>query len=233
MLRYLVGLLIVLSACYGVPAAGQAPDPPLARYEISINGEHFTVDGDRVTKLKSSENPKTTYEVAVRLAQLQRWKLNNAQFDYDKGFSVSDDLKSPLRTATLKHGLGFVMTVSDLGAVMTAEAQDRNLTQLADRLVNSYHAAKATAVDVTEPQRKKLGSSDVSGVTIRYDDADGVGHITLCYFVTGEAFTCSSTVQCLEADRDDVMPLVRPTLESFRPRLAKTGASQPKPAKKK
>ena len=197
------------------PGAKPPAEQPAVRYEVSIDGEHFTLDGDRLVKLKSTQKPGTTYEVAVRLAEYQRWLLGNVRFDYHMGFTVSDDRQATTRTATLKHGLGFVMIVTDLGGALTAEQQQKTLKQISQSIQKTIRASGGANVIANAPQQKKMGSSQVRGLTISYDDADSVEHTSLIYLVSGQGFTCSCIVECLEADRDDVMPLIKPTLDSF------------------
>ena len=54
------------------------------------------------------------------------------------------------------------------------------------------------------------------GARIRHRDIEGVDHSTLVYLLVGKTFTASCIVQFLDADGQDVLPLVKDTLDSIR-----------------
>lgn len=212
--RAIACLTVGLVATSYWPTAAKAQEPTV-RYELSINGENFTVDSDRIAKLRSTTKPGTVYEVGIRLAQSQPWTLNSAQFEYHVGCTVSDDRQSPVRTAIFKHDLGWVMTVTDLGGPMPPENQDKTLQLLVGSVQKSIDPSAARK-EVGKPAVRTIGMNMVRGVTILYDDKDGVGHSSLIYLVTGDGFACSCIVQVLDADRENALPLITATLESFR-----------------
>lgn len=222
----IIALLAPISSAAAQTVGTQAPQEQPARYEVSINGEHFTLESGRVTKLKSTEKPGVVYEVAVRLAEYQRWLLGNVRFDYHQGFSVSDDRSASTRTAVLKHGIGFVMAVTNLGGKLPAAQQQKTLDEISQTIQKATESSGGVNIVASGQQQQKMGNSQVRGLTIGYDDADGVGHLAMAYLVCGPAFTCSCIVECLEADRDDVMPLIKPTLESFEPVAVKDPAGK-------
>ncbi len=95
-------------------AAQTRPEPVL--YDLVIDGESFTVEINRSLKVQSKKKPGVSYEIALRVAPSQRLLLNRLQFDYDRGYEVTDDVGKNVRTATLNHELGYTMVVSDVGA---------------------------------------------------------------------------------------------------------------------
>ena len=46
-------------------------------------------------------------------------------------------------------------------------------------------------------------------------DAQNVGHTCLVYVLTGKGFSATCVIQYPDADQDNVLPLVRKTLDSF------------------
>jgi hypothetical protein len=53
-------------------------------------------------------------------------------------------------------------------------------------------------------------------VVIRYRDGQDLGHTCLVYVLVGEKFAVSCVVEYLDRDSEDVLPLVKKTLDSFR-----------------
>ena len=207
------------SAAWGISAvwllAASALAAPPTRYEISINGENFMLESDRIVKLNSVDKPGTSYEVGIRVAQFQPWQLKTSRFNYHNGFTPSEEPQAVGRSVSLKHELGFVMVVSDLGGPLPEENQDKTLQLLTNSMHKTLDAGKVARLEVGKAAVRNLGSTTVRGITIRYDDRDGVGRSSLVYLVTGARFSCSVIVQCLDADRENVLPLVTTTLESF------------------
>ena len=54
------------------------------------------------------------------------------------------------------------------------------------------------------------------GVTIRYRDAKDIGHVYLLYVLTGPKFAATCVAEYLDSDSEDVLPLVKKTLNSVR-----------------
>ncbi len=201
----------------GAWCPGAEPGPAPERFEISINGENFTVDAGLPTRLQSKEHPGQSYQVAVRLAQLQHWKLNTVQFDYQLGFQVKDDRKLKGRTATLKHPLGFMAVITDLGGSLPADIKSSALEQLVEGMKKTLSESGIEQVKVSKPQRRKLGSNAVEAVTFSYLDSDGDGRMSAVYLITGDKFACSCLLQCDEDDREDAVDMVKATIASIAP----------------
>lgn len=186
-----------------------------SRYEISINGENFTLESDRIVKLDSADKPGTTYEVAIRVAQYQPWQLKGVKFDYHNGFNPTEDPAMAGRSVSFKHDLGFVMDVRDFGGALPEESRDKTLQLLVDTMQKTLMGSGAVKVDISKPAIRTTGTTSVRGVTLRYEDRDSVGRNSFVYLVTGPTFSCSVVVQCLDTDRESVMPMVKSTLDSF------------------
>ena len=200
--------------------------PPLT-YEVQINGESFLVEANRLVKLESKEKPGVTYHVAVRVAPTQRVRLNTLQFDYELPAKVVDDRKRENRSVRLTHELGFSILLTDLGQPLQPETQEATLKALVGSVVEELRAEKATGVDVSEPHQRRFGGSSARGATIRYHDARDLGHVCLLYVLTGSTFSASCVVEYLDHDSDDVLPLIKRTLDSVRP-IPRGGSTAPK-----
>jgi hypothetical protein len=200
---------LVASAWGAEPAA-----PP--RYEVSINGEKFTVTAGRSTKLESQKHPGTNYQVTVRLAPLQHWRLNHVQFDYQLGVEVDDNRASEGRTATLKHPVGFVAILTDLGGAMPDEAKASAMEQLVEAMKKSLKAAGIEEVKTSKVQKRKLGNNTSEAVTFSYLSADGDVRMSAVYLVTGEGFSCSCMLQCDDENREEAVDMVKTTLGSLK-----------------
>ncbi len=194
----------------------ETPEPP-RRYDLSIDGENFTVDSGQITKLDSRQHPGTSYQVAVRPAQRQHWSLNHVQFDYELGFQLVDDHKPAPRTATLKHPLGFVAVLTDLGGPLPAEAKTSAFDQLVEGMKKILGPAVADDLTISKPQRRKLGDNQAVAVTFSYRDANGDERMSAVYLITGEKFACTCILQCSEKNREDAVDLVKSTLASLAP----------------
>jgi hypothetical protein len=212
-------------SCLGLPlllavavANQTSPQSEPLMYELVINGESFTVEANRVNKLTSKARPGTTYDVALRVAQVQRLVLNRVQLDYDRGFQISDDRGERIRTATLKHELGFSLAVTELGNVLDAAGRQQVLDTLKASLEQSFREAKATDLVVGKVQERKFASVDAKGLTIQYQDASGLARSCLLYVLDGKRFTASCIVQFLDDDHEAVLPLVKQTLDTLQAR---------------
>jgi hypothetical protein len=208
-------LLVAVVASWVSPALAQFEDQPPARYEIIINGENFVVEENRVAKLKSVKNPGQVYELAVRFATLQPWRLNAIEFDYDQGFAVRDDRDAEQRRAELKHNLGFQMTVTDLGGTVPEDRAAKALAVLIEATTLELERDGGVEITVAKPTVRKFGEAQARGVVIAYQQ-DGVAARALAYLVTSKNFACTCVIDYPLAKQDAVLPMVKPTLESFR-----------------
>ena len=211
----LIGIPVL--AC-GAPVVGQPGQvvPPTV-YELLIDGESFLVEANRAVKLQSKEQPGVSYQVALRVATTQRLRLNSVQFEYDWLNKVEDTGTRPQRSVRLTHELGFNMRIAELGGPLEPKAQDEALKILTETLVDTYKQMKVAKLTVGKPQERKFEGTAGRGVVIRYNDAQEFGHTSLVYVLAGQKFTVSCIVQYLDNDSDDVLPLIRKTLDSFRP----------------
>jgi len=189
---------------------------PPTTYELMINGESFLVELNRMTRLRSKENPGTDYKVALRVATTQRLKLDSVQFAYDWMAKVVDDRKKQRRTVRLTHELGFGMLITDLGAALPVEAQDEALKILAESVVKSYREMGVKDLEAGEPVDRKFDGTSGRGLVIYYRDAQGLNRSCLIYVLAGPNFTVSCIVQYLDRDFENVKPLLLQTLNSFR-----------------
>ncbi len=210
-----------LLAAIGVLGGQARGDEPAAqspqRYAVSINGESFTVDLGKPAQVESSKHPGTKYQLAVRLAEFQRWKLNDVQFEYQLGIQLTDGHQLRGRTATLRHPLGFVAVITDLGGTLPADAKSGALEQLVDGMKKTLRESGIEEVKISKPQRRKLGTNAVEAVTFSYLDSDGDERMSAVYLVTGEKFACSCLLQCEEKTREEAVAMVKAMLASIEP----------------
>ena len=212
-----IGFLIAMALTAGPKAWAQSTAAvPASTYEVQINGESFQVEANRVVKLESKEKPGVSYHVAVRVAPTQRIRLNNVQFEYELPAKVEEDGKRGSRSIRLTHELGFSILLSDLGPALEPKAQEETLKILVESVTSALREEKAAAIDVSEPHERTFDGSSARGTTIRYRDAKDFGHVCLLYVLTGPTFAVSCVVEYLDNDGDDVLPLVRKTLDSVR-----------------
>lgn len=202
----------------GVAAQAADPPPPPTLYELVINGESFTVEANRAHKLQSKKNPAVTYEVALRVAQIQRLALNRVHLDYDRGYTVADDANANVRTATLKHELGYSIVLSDVGRGLDQAGRRQVLDTLQKSMEKSFRDDKAENLKTAARHERKFQHADAEGVTMQYHDAAGTAHTCLLYVLAGKDFTATAIVQFQDADHENVLPLVKKTLDSVQPR---------------
>ena len=195
-------------------AAEKSVQPLL--YELVINGESFSIEANRTIKLESRKNPGLAYDVALRVAQVQRLVLNSLQIDYDRGFQVADDQGRTVRTATLRHELGFTLIASDLGRSYDAAGRQQALEALANSVQTSLRAEQAGEVKTTELPANQLPAATIHARRMRYTDKLGTARTSLIYILGDESFTAACIVQLLDTDAADVLPLVKTTLNSLR-----------------
>jgi len=213
---HVLALVLVLLFIGSTAGADPGADPLPTLYELMINGESFLVEANRPVKLESREKPGQTYEVAVRVAPMQRLRLANFQFDYDRQSKLQDDTRTPRRTVRISHELGFTMLINDLGGVLETEAQTEALDVLKDSVVATFQEIGAKKVDIAKPHSRNFANAAARGIVVRYRSKEDFGHTCLIYVLTGKTFTGSCIVQYLDNDKDDVLPLVKRTLDSFR-----------------
>jgi len=158
-----------------------------------------------------------SYQVALRVATTQRLSLNSVQFDYDWLSKVEQTGSRPQRSVRLTHELGFNMRITELGGPLGPTAQEEALKILTESLVDTYKQMKVAKLTLAKPQERKFEGAAGRGVVIRYNDVQDFGHTSLVYVLSGQKFTVSCIVQYLDNDSDDVLPLIRKTLDSFRP----------------
>jgi hypothetical protein len=212
-----VGLLIttILATRPMVSAEPTLAAPPQT-YEVQINGESFLVDANRAVKLESKEKPGVSYSVAVRVAPVQRMRLGAIQFDYELPAKVETDGKHENRTARLIQELGFSILLTDLGQPLDPATQKTTLEVLVGSVTKALEEAKAEGIDVSSPHERTFANSSARGVTVRYQDSKHIGHVYLVYVLTGPTFAVSCVAEYLDHDSDDVLPLIKKTLDSVR-----------------
>jgi hypothetical protein len=196
--------------------AENRPEPLL--YDLMINGESFSIEANRPMKLQSKKTPGVTYDVALRIAQVQRLVLNRIQLDYDLGYEVTDDASKEIRTVTLQHELGYTILVSDVGGEMKQAARDQVRETLQKSMERSIREAQAEDIKIAPRHERKLAHASAEGETIQYHDAQGRARTCLVYVLAGQGFTASAIVQFQDSDHEDVLPLVKQTLDSIQAR---------------
>lgn len=206
-------LLIVVLLAQGLSAWAQSPS---ATYEVQINGESFLVEGNRAVRLASKEKPGLSYDVAIRVSPTQRIRLNTIQLDYELPAKVEENGKRENRSLRLTHELGFSVLLTDLGQPLEPKAQEATLKMLVETVTGTLKDANATGIEIGEPHHRRFGGSAARGVTVRYRDAKELGHVYLMYLLTGTTFTASCVAEYLDQDSDDVLPLIKKTLDSVR-----------------
>ena len=212
-LPLVLALVPVLSA---IAAAGPGSGSPPLAYELIINGESFLIEANRQIKLKSPGKPGVTYDVALRIALEQSVRLNTLQFDYDWPARVDDDRGRSQRTAWIRHELGYVMQITDLGQPLDAGTAEEAFVIIRDATLARFREAEMKDITVTEYKSRKFANSLGRGAMIRYRDAQGDDRTCLVYLMTGPTFAGYSTIEYRDADQVDVLPRARKTLDSLR-----------------
>jgi len=223
---------LTAGALLGLPlAAGAQPGsatPPLT-YELIINGESFLIEANRLVKLQSKQSPETSYQVALRVAPTQRLRLNSVQLEYDWLAKVEDDRKPRQRSVRLTHELGFSMLITDLGQELPPDALSEALKIVTDSVTQSFRRLKIANLEVGDPRESGFAGTTGMGVMIRYRDEQDLDHTCLVYVLTGPKFAVSCVVQYVNRDFEDAKPLLKKTLDSFRPLSAETRQETPSP----
>jgi hypothetical protein len=217
MFRTLVVLLAVTGMAVGGPSSQIEPSasPPFL-YEVQINGESFLVEANRQTKLESKARPGVRYDLAVRVAPTQRVNLSTIEFEYDLPAKVEVSGPRQNRSARLTHELGFSVLVCDLGRPLNDQGQKEALKDLVKSVTATLREAKEQDIGVTEPHERKFTGLAARGASIRYVDAKGFRHVCLVYVLAGPNCAATCVAEYLDGDSDDVLPLIRKTLDSIR-----------------
>ncbi len=200
--------------------AQDAPPPESAPnqgvvFELLINGESFLVEENRVVKVRSEKNPETEYQVAIRVAPTQKYRMPTLLFAYDRPAIIECDTEGGQNVVRLIHELGFTMLIHDLGGTLDDDARKQALGILVESVVASFKEMKARNIQVGNTHARKFGENTGLGAMIRYIGAQNLGHACLVYVLAGKDFSATCVVQYLDGDQDDVLPLVRKTLDSF------------------
>ncbi len=203
----------------GLAARGGSPGPesPPVTYELQINGESFLVEANRDTTLESKRKPGVRYNVALRVSPTQRMRLNSLLFDYDLPARIEDGIRRAPRSVRIAHELGFSVLLTDLGRPLSQKEQQEALKVLVDSVTATLHDMKAEGVNVADPHERMFNGSSARGTAIRYRDAKGFGHVYLLYVLTGPKHGATCVAEYLENDSEDVLPLIKKTLDSIRP----------------
>jgi hypothetical protein len=216
--RFVVLVAVAASLVGGSLADAQPPAvAPSTVYEVQINGESFLVEANRQTKLESKEKPGVRYDVAVRIAPTQGVRLNSIQFDYELPAKVEVDAGRDRHSARLIHELGFSLLIGDLGRSLDAKGQQETLESLLQSVTSTLRDAKVEGLDVTKPHERKFGESSARGITVRYRDSKGAGRVCLVYVLSGPNYAATCVADFLDNDGDEVLPLLKKTLDSVRP----------------
>ena len=168
-------------------------------------------------------NPGKSYALRLQVSRTQLLRLNTVRLEYEMPAKVSDDHGRRQRTVGIKHELGFSIQLTDLGRPLDAKAQEEKLKFLADSVAKSYsdevNGAKLT---VSKPYPCTFVGAEGRRTTIstRQGDKD-VGHTCVACVLSGPPGDAKFTVTCLiqypDEDRNEIMPLVKKTLDSIRP----------------
>ncbi len=220
MLRIILPALVAVAIPTAGPASGaEAPVAvPPRTYELQIDGESFLIEANRAMKLTSKQKPGVTYQVAIRVAPLQRLRLDNLQLEYDLQSQVELTGRPKQQSVKLQHQLGFTMLINDLGPPIDEDNRDNVLKILAESAVETYResGAKRGEIRVSRLVSHQFGGAEGRGVRIDYPDSQGIEHSALVYLLVGKTFSASCIAQFLDADGKDTLPLVRKTMDSVR-----------------
>ena len=212
-----VGLFTITALIDGRQARAQSDQAvPASTYEVQINGESFEVEANRVVKLESKEKPGVTYQVAVRVAPVQRVRLGNVQFEYELPAKLEENGTRGNPSIRLSHELGFSILLTNLGATLDQGGAEETLKMLVDSVTSTLRDESATDIDVSGPHERSFEGSSARGVAVRYRDAKDFGHVCLLYVLTDPSFAVSCVAEYLDSDSEDVLPLVKKSLDSVR-----------------
>lgn len=206
---------------FGTLIMAQDAPPAPVMYDVSINGENFRIEGNRVVQVDSKANPGTTYKVAIRVSPTQPLRLNTVQLEYPLPSAVTDDHGKELRTVQIKQ-MGFSMMIKDLGPAFDAKQVDKVLKMLLEFVTAPAKDQGATGVTTDEPVMRKYAHAAGPMAKIRYilpnaKDPNGEGeeHVALACVLTGPSFAVTLVIDCLKKNVDDVGPMISEMLNSI------------------
>lgn len=215
--RWIFGALGSLCLAGTQPAQADPADAsPPTTYEISINGESFLIEADRLVKLESTEKPGTVYQVALRVATVQRLRMNTLQFDYDMPASVEQDAGKGRRSAKLLHELGYTMLVTDLGGPVDAKGCTEALNLLVKSVQETVAPAAGTTLEIGPAKDQRFQRTTAKGVRIQYRDEQNTAHVYLVYVLSAPQFAATCVFGYVERDAENALPLIKKTLDSVR-----------------
>lgn len=220
MVRALAAFLIACGSLIGPTdvraQVGSIPSPRL--YELMIDAESFTVEADRQVRLESKEKPGVTYTVALRISPQQPLELNRLRFDYDWPAEVHDDRGRQQRTVRVRPELGYTLLITDLGEPLDTKAQEEAFGLVSQSVLKGLGESGMQKIASSQPYDRQFASAKGRGMTIRYEDKEGLEETCLVYLLVGAKFTCSCVVQYFSANGETVLPRIKATLDSVRPR---------------
>jgi hypothetical protein len=217
MFRSIAAMLLATAMLAPGLSSRMEPAAAPSTYEVQINGESFLVEANRQVKLESKAKPGVSYTIAIRVAPTQRVRLNTVQFEYDLPAKLESDNRRETPSARLSHELGFSVMLCDLGRPLDSKAQEKALDILAKSVMATLRDAKVGGLTISEPHERKFDGSPARGETIRYRDAKGLEHVYLVYVFSGPNHAATCVAEYIDHDSDDVLPLIKRTLDSVRP----------------
>lgn len=188
-------------------------------YELMINGETFLLEANRVVKLQSKLHPQTTYEVGLRISPIQYHRVGRIRVGYDLRTKLHKDGPPEPQSVRLVHPKGANILITELGNALAPGDRERALRLLTEAMVQTYRARQISEakLQLIRLQTLFLPAAEARGVEIRYQDAKGLEHRCLIYLIVGKGFSCSCIVEYLHADAQEVLPIVKRTLDSIQP----------------
>lgn len=217
---WITSLFALWAATGPSPAAAQpgGGTPPVT-YEIQIDGESFLVEGNEPPQtVESTKKRGTTYKLAVRVAMVQRLRLNSVKLEYGMVATAHDNEGKEVRTVRIVHDLGFSMEIRDFGQNLGAKLEDELLATLTKDMVQSLTQRKVTALKQTPPKEKKFGASNGKWLKIGYTDANGIARSAIIFVLSGEKYTVSAVAEFQDQYLEEVGPWMGNILASIRPK---------------
>ncbi len=80
----------------------------------------------------------------------------------------------------------------------------------------SFRDKKVEGLKTAPRHERRFQHVPAEGVTIQYHDSQGRANTCLVYVLAGQNFTATAIVQFKDDDHEDVLPLVKKTLDSVR-----------------
>jgi hypothetical protein len=180
-----------------------------------IDGESFLVDLDKQVTVEAQDKPEVKHRVALRVAMQQRVELNTLRFQYEMPATLTDDQGKSERTARLRHELGFLLLITDLGPPLEAAVQDSALKVLTEPITKNLEESHFKNIEVAKPHRGKFTGCQGPGVKIHYQDRQDYDQTCFAYVLIGPTFTCSCFIQFFDKDKERVFPLIKTILNSI------------------